>query len=51
MRLLCVPALTDVEGEWIAQSEAVQRAKEYVVSTPFTIDEAAAKRRARIERG
>jgi hypothetical protein len=49
VRLLSLPAFTDLEAESIAQSEAAPRAKAYVASTPFTIYDTAKKRRTRIE--
>ncbi|HYK04787.1 MAG TPA: hypothetical protein VE974_23745 [Thermoanaerobaculia bacterium] len=49
VRLLSVPAFTDIEAESIVQSTAVQRAKTFVSSTPFRIFDTATKRRTRIE--
>jgi hypothetical protein len=49
VRLLCLPALTELEAEPIAQSEAERRAKAYVASTPFTIYDTGTKRVTRLE--
>jgi hypothetical protein len=49
VRLLSLPAFTDVEAASIAQSEAVQRAQSYVAGTAFTIYDTATKRRTGIE--
>jgi hypothetical protein len=49
VRLLCVPAFTEIEPESTAQSEALQRARTYVAVTAFTIYDTARKRRTRIE--
>jgi hypothetical protein len=49
VRMLCVPAFTDIEAESISQSTALQRARAYLASTPFTIYDTATKRRTRIE--
>lgn len=49
VRLLSLPAFTELEAESIAASEAVRRAKAYVASTPFTIYDTSTKRRTRLE--
>lgn len=45
VRLLSVPAFTDIGEETIVWSEAVKRAKEYVARTTFTMYDTARKRR------
>ncbi len=50
VRLLSLPAFTDIEAASITQSEAVHRAKAYIATTPFTIYDTATKRRTRIEK-
>jgi hypothetical protein len=45
VRLLCMPAFTDIEAESIAWPEAVRRATEYVAGTTFAMFETARKRR------
>lgn len=45
VRLLCVPAFTDIEAESIPWPEAVRRATEYVAGTTFAMFETARKRR------
>jgi hypothetical protein len=49
VRLLSLPAFTDIEAEPVASSEALARATEYVAGTAFTIYDTAKKRRNRIE--
>jgi hypothetical protein len=49
VRLLSVPAFTDVEAESIPQSEAMQQAQAYVAATSFAIYDTAAKRRTGLE--
>lgn len=49
VRLLSLPAFTELEAESIAQSEALRRAKAYVASTTFTFYDTSTKRRTRLE--
>ena len=49
VRLLCLPAFTELEAEPIAQSEAARRANAYVASTQFTIYDTSRKRVTRLE--
>jgi hypothetical protein len=49
VRLLAVPAFTDIETATLAPSEALRRAKEYLAETAFTMYDTANLRRNRLE--
>jgi hypothetical protein len=49
VRLLSLPAFTDIEAASRAPSAALQRARDYVTRTAFTIYDTSKKRRERIE--
>jgi hypothetical protein len=49
VRLLCVPSFHEIEAESFTWSEALERAKDYVAGTAFTVFDTEKKRRQRLE--
>lgn len=49
VRLLAVPAFTDIPNEELGWTESVQQAKEYVARTEFELVETGRKRRSKLE--